>query len=540
MLSLNSIGLNPSLRYKLDRFDGVLLLYLGILLSVYTWIFVNFSAIPYEDAAILMRYAKHLAQGHGIVWNVGEQPVDGATDFLFMVVVAILSKTGISIETSTRLISLISHVLTVVVIYAAIRKLHGASRWMAFLSGAYFAIGPGLKYVEAYFGTPFFALAACVTWCFAVQCSRGRSRSASMAFALSCLVMSLIRPEGVLLAGFMLGSIVYIRGLKGSGQTLAYFVGVFCVLGSLYFFWRWAYFGSPLPNPYYIKGRGLLHFAGLQAGLWNEIRLCLPLAPVFALGLCSSANTRRETTSCLIPLVGFGAIWILLSSETDFLMRFQYPILALALVSWPPLLGGAWEYWKLPGVNSLENSRRMKALLLVIAASLGALSYQYVRYRNEKPYGDGAYDVGLMLREYKDKNYTLATTEAGLLPFYSEWRTVDTWGLNDPWIAHRGQIDESYLDRYKPHVMECHALSSENSRLPPFDRWPSMVASLRDYATKRGYRLAAVFGVSPDDLFYYYVRPDFADSTEITERIRNTDYSCGEHGSCFNFVSVKK
>jgi hypothetical protein len=534
------LGLNPSLRYKLDRWDGILLLCLGVLLIIYTWIFVNFSAIPYEDAAILMRYAKHLAEGHGIVWNIGGPPVDGATDFLYMVVVAMLSKMGFSIETSTRLISWVAHALTVGVIYVAIRKLHGASRWMAFLSGAYFAMGPGLKYVEAYFGTPFFALAACVTWCFAIQCWRGHSRSAPMVFALSALIMGLIRPEGVLLAGFMLGSILYVRGLKGSRRTLGYFIAIFCVLGSLYFFWRWGYFGSPLPNPYYIKGRGLLYPAGLQHGLWSEVHLCLPLAPIFVLGLCSSAKTRRETITTLIPLIGFGAIWVLLSSDTDFLMRFQYPVLALALVSWPPILEGAWEYWKLPELNRLEHSHRIKALLLVLTASFGALAYPYVRYRRVKPYGDGAYDLGLMLREYKDKNYTLATTEAGLLPFNSEWRAIDTWGLNDPWIAHRGQVDEAYLDRYKPQVIECHAIPPANSQLPPFDRWPSMVATLKNYATKRGYRLAAAFGVSPDDLYYYYVRPDFADSSEITQRIRTADYSCGEHGRCFNFVSVER
>jgi hypothetical protein len=402
-------------------------------------------------------------------------------------------------------------------------------------------MGPGLKYVEAYFGTPFFAFAACVTWCFAVQCFRGPgSRFASLAFALSSLIMSLIRPEGVLLACFMLGSILYIRGFKESRQTLAYFAGIFCVLGSLYFFWRWAYFGSPLPNPYYIKGRGLLYFAGLRQGLWSEVHLCLPLVPVFASGLCSSVKTRRETVSCLIPMVGFGTIWILLTSDTDFLMRFQYPILALALVSWPPLLEGVWDYWRLPRLNTLEDSHRMRALLLLMTASFGVLSYQYVRYSKVKAYGDGAYDVGFMLREYKDRNYTLATTEAGLLPFYSEWKAVDAWGLNDPWIAHRGQIEDSYLDRYKPHVIEFHAIPSANSRVPPFDRWPSMIANLKEYAAKRGYRLAGVFGVSPDDLYYYYVRPDFADSAEITERIRKTDYACGEHGSCVNFVSLEK
>ena len=44
---------------------------------------INFGAHPHEDAAILMRYADHFANGHGLVWNIGDDPVDGATDFLF-------------------------------------------------------------------------------------------------------------------------------------------------------------------------------------------------------------------------------------------------------------------------------------------------------------------------------------------------------------------------------------------------------------------------------------------------------------------------
>ena len=30
-----------------------------------------------DDAMVSMRYAQHLAQGHGLVWNIGEKPVEG-------------------------------------------------------------------------------------------------------------------------------------------------------------------------------------------------------------------------------------------------------------------------------------------------------------------------------------------------------------------------------------------------------------------------------------------------------------------------------
>ena len=63
------------------------LLISALLLAVtfyYAARYVDFTIPPFEDAAMLMRYAQNFAGGHGIVWNIGEHPVDGATDFLFM------------------------------------------------------------------------------------------------------------------------------------------------------------------------------------------------------------------------------------------------------------------------------------------------------------------------------------------------------------------------------------------------------------------------------------------------------------------------
>ncbi|NWF65650.1 MAG: hypothetical protein HXY38_15245, partial [Chloroflexi bacterium] len=41
-----------------------------ILLALYyAFTRVDFTIPPFEDAAMIMRYAQHLAGGHGIVWN---------------------------------------------------------------------------------------------------------------------------------------------------------------------------------------------------------------------------------------------------------------------------------------------------------------------------------------------------------------------------------------------------------------------------------------------------------------------------------------
>jgi hypothetical protein len=49
---------------------------------------------PHEDAYILFRYAEHLAAGLGIVYNPGGPPTEGATDFLWLVLLAGLVRAG--------------------------------------------------------------------------------------------------------------------------------------------------------------------------------------------------------------------------------------------------------------------------------------------------------------------------------------------------------------------------------------------------------------------------------------------------------------
>ena len=52
--------------------------------------------VLFEDAMISMRYARHLADGHGLVWNVGEEPIEGFTNLLWVLWMAFAHKLGLS------------------------------------------------------------------------------------------------------------------------------------------------------------------------------------------------------------------------------------------------------------------------------------------------------------------------------------------------------------------------------------------------------------------------------------------------------------
>jgi len=496
----------------------------------YAWRFVDFQIPPFEDAAMLMRYAQNLAAGHGIVWNVGEPPVDGATDFLFMAASAALIRLGLTVGQAVRGLGFAAHLATILLVYFVNRRAHGAPAALAIFSALYVAVGTGLAYVAAFFGTPFFALAAAGAWALALLLIQRPNPPfwLALAFALSGLAAGLIRPEGVILAALMLAAVIVMRGWRPSAAIVLTFVIVFLLLGGAYFLWHWDYFGYPLPNPFYKKGGGGWYGDSLSHSLQNTLRLCAPFFIAFILGFRSAERTRK-TIAFLIPVAGFAAAFALISDEMNYGARFQYALVPIIAMMWYPLVAGL----SLARPHQLAAREKNAYVAAALAAGAGLLLYAWSQncylasYQQTcfTPYtADGRYEMGRLLSEYRGKGYVLATTEAGLLPYYSGWTAVDAWGLNDPFIAHSGGLTAGYLDRYRPHLIMFHdyysplvppRLTEANLAQP----WFRMTTTMKAYAEANGYTLAAVFGDSPYDTHYYYVRPDFEDSARIIEQI---------------------
>ncbi|HQQ63940.1 MAG TPA: hypothetical protein PLF22_10245, partial [Pseudomonadales bacterium] len=133
---------------------------------------------------------------------------------------------------------------------------------------------------------------------------------------------------------------------------------------------------------------------------------------------------------------------------------------------------------------------------------------------------DSRYEVAKILHDYADRHYTLATTEAGLLPLYSGWRSLDTWGLNDAWIAHHdGLVTMDYLAAAKPDLLVYRKgdrfIDEKSSGINPA-RWSQQIAVLQQYTREHDFVLARQ---TADGLFYF-VRPDTPDANEIVGRIR--------------------
>ena len=533
--------------------DWLLLGLITLLTVVGLYTGVYWHDLPAEDALMLMRYATHLAGGHGIVWNVGDAPVEGATDFLYLLVLSAWMKvSGLGAILAARLLLAFSHIACVAVLYGAARRIAGAGRVTSAVLAAYLALGLGIVHTGNGFSSPFYGLMALLAWCFAWSVvERGSTTARGAGFAAFALLTGLTRPDGVLLAVFMTAALLYL--LRGASlRVVAITVGVFAVFGGAYFAWRFHYFGHLLPNPFYKKGGGHLYPSTLRFSFSSVFKMLMPLIPVFLLGLFVPV-TRRLAIFSLIPVAGFTSIWILLSNENNYGMRFQYVVLPFSLLSAAALLHRLRLHFARTSLGESLSGPRFILPVWASALSVVVLLMALHLYWNTlvpgpERIGTGAYGIATGLARYQDRHYTMVVTEAGVIPYFSGWRAIDAWGLNDAEIVHnkRGLTSE-YLDQNHPAVIMFHNATNYSKAdydrgwrgdPPPAQTLKYLVEVTSHYAATHGYTLAARWGEQPCETDAWYVRADLPEHDDLVRIIQqpNYFYPYSEAGHGTNFL----
>ena len=112
-----------------------------VFIAVINLLRANYLYTPIvDDAYIFLRYAENVVNGHGFVWNVGEQPVEGYTSFLYLVVIIIGKLLSLNLETYCIAIGIMSSSLTLYFAYLIYQnfKLIGEYRHHKFENKLYF------------------------------------------------------------------------------------------------------------------------------------------------------------------------------------------------------------------------------------------------------------------------------------------------------------------------------------------------------------------------------------------------------------------
>jgi hypothetical protein len=234
-----------------------------------------------DDAYVSFRYARHLVEGHGLVFNVGER-VEGYTDFLWTVLVAGFLRLGAPAGESAILLSLAAFVVLLAVVWRLAERLSPAGSHTLPVAAALTAS----SYTMASFATS--GLETVLAALFVLTAlAAAESRRPVLAGTLAVLAM-LCHPDHLLFYVGLGGAwALSCRSWRERADVGLRFAAPFLLLFVPYFLWRWHYYGDFFPNTYYAKSAALAYFRRggayllftfVSAGLWAT----LPLAALGA------------------------------------------------------------------------------------------------------------------------------------------------------------------------------------------------------------------------------------------------------------------
>ena len=245
---------------------GVLTLiavYLLVLQILAVW------AFTVDDMYIPLRYAHHWAEGQGLVWNINELPVEGYSNFLFVLLATGAIRLGLDPVWILKGAGVLGLYATTWGVYCLSRFWFSRRLslipclWLLLYKGQIMWTASGLE-TTVYQALLCFSL-YCLLRAIGYPLLPGSNLDLiqpSSYFMISGLLLalaSLTRPEAPFLVGLFL-LIACCDRLPDAVQNRAKWrgllstLGIFCLIYIPYFIWRWVYFGRLFPNPVYCKG----------------------------------------------------------------------------------------------------------------------------------------------------------------------------------------------------------------------------------------------------------------------------------------------
>jgi arabinofuranosyltransferase len=256
--------------------------YLGILLySIFFTAIVSYinahSLIGIDDANIYMVYMKNFAQGHGFVYNVGGEKVEGFTSLLWTLIGAFFFWISNRPELLLLVFSLLVVSYALWKICLSINLIYGNKHFFSLEVILFLGL---LIALPGYFEWTVLALMDTGLWgslliLLALHVLNFNSSPYSKAnkgyFSILIFLLCLCRPESMVWGPFFLLAEAYrlyepSKNRKQNMERLAPMFVVFLATQVLLLLWRKSYFGYPFPNTFYAKVSSDL-VANAKAGL---------------------------------------------------------------------------------------------------------------------------------------------------------------------------------------------------------------------------------------------------------------------------------
>ena len=412
-----------------------------------------------DDAMTSMQYAKQLALGNGLVFNVGER-VEGYTNFAWVVCMTpiywLSSQLGFDFVHAVVRFSIVLAAANLILTYALARRWLGAGHPAVWLAVGLCVVDNSFS-VWAILGLEVHLLAFFML--LALWAAGATSSFRGLGLGLALLGAHLTRPDAGLFCAVILlnqlseAALDHRRGRRSESKAAALSTAgaaAIWVIGyGLYFYVRYRYYGQLLPNTFYLKlggpidawERGLRYLHGFM----NE-RAWVPL-----LALAAGLSIRIPAVRALLLYNLLHALYVVYVGGDFFAgHRFFVPeIPQLALLS---AVGAAalWDLANRPRVAqelrrvNVSSDHLLGAMLVggvCLLASVFQRGLALGPLRGEvRTWGD---DLSRQTRLFKwlgqqaPVGSTIATSLIGHTGFYSSLRVIDMYGVIDPTVATR-------------------------------------------------------------------------------------------------------
>jgi arabinofuranosyltransferase len=429
-----------------------------------------YLAVVAEDAFISFRYASHLASGHGLTWNIGAPPVEGYTNFLWVLLAAAAIALGFSVTLFSQVAGVAAGLATLVYVYRFGRSRFHLSPLHSSIACLLLALsGPFATWATSGMETSLFTLfvvAACYHW---TGWLTRRSTNGGCLAAGFLVLATLTRPEGVLIAATLFASGWLLMEettkryvLSSMGPALVYLLPV-----AAYMVWRVSYFGDWLPNTYYAKVAGspyrivrgliytaaflvyfVLSWAPLLLVAWHRERAGGGMHRSSRWALRRAAREHPVHTSALAVCFVFAVYVVFVGGDYMAMYRFFVPVL--------PLVYLLVSSFASPVLRSRHAGGRP-----IVGAALAVLGIAFTlvhstpldrRLFPKPPRQHGHYGgvqterwhsarlslIGKFFHDYRrSARESLATDAIGAISYYSELTVYGFHGLVDRHIARR-------------------------------------------------------------------------------------------------------
>ena len=443
-------------------------LYLSLIYFLFS-IYLMFFIYPHEDALILFRYVENFASNYEIVFNLGGEKTEGATDFLWFSLISILKIAGLNVVLSSILINTLSLLL---IIFSIRRYFLNKESilYTLILIFSFLNIGP-------IFGSSLYGFSTLFFLFLGLQCYISATSKSFKSWIIFSILLCLTRPEGI----FIFLPTIFIKYFLSKLECKTKFYKsllIIILVGMLYFLLRYLYFQNFLPLPLQVKNIGgeqnISRVIAIGVQIMNSFLMVILFSSIFSIlknykKIIKKINVKFFITTYLIwffYLVILSGAYL----SQNIVHRFYAPFYFFIFLNFLFFFSFLLEKEKkiilfLLIISSLDSSN----LILNILGKEKIYRNNTILtvYPNFNDHKNTLVEVGKVL---KDDKLKIMLTEAGAIPYISKQSEItDLIGLNSNLFSKR-PINCNDIKEISPDIIEIDISALENFDLEKFTK----------------------------------------------------------------------